>query len=84
MEQKWVFRSHGGTYREALKFLIGFAVCYVLQFITVWLLNQSSFGDIEIDIAVFTLSGYGIATIIGNVVYTVANFIYNRLVTFRA
>ena len=83
-DKKWVFRSHGGTYREALKFLIGFAVCYVLQFITVWLLNQSSFGDIEIDIAVFTLSGYGIATIIGNVVYTVANFIYNRLVTFRA
>lgn len=55
-----------------------------MQFFTVWLLNQSSFGDIEIDIAVFTLSGYGIATIIGNVVYTVANFIYNRLVTFRA
>lgn len=82
--KKWVFRSHGRTYREALHFMMGFAICYALQFLTVWILNQSSFGDIEVSIAVFTLSGYGIATLIGNVVYTVANFIYNRIVTFRA
>lgn len=81
--KKWVFKSHGRTSREAVKFLAGFGVCYVLQFITVWCLNQSSFGDIELQLAVFTLSGYGLATLIGNVVYTVANFIYNRLVTFK-
>ncbi len=82
--KKWVFRSHGGICREAIRFLIGFAVCYLLQFLTVWSLNQSSFGDIELSLSVFTLSGYGIATLIGNVVYTVANFIYNRMITFKS
>lgn len=81
--KKWVFKSHGRTSREAIHFLVGFGVCYVLQFFTVWGLNQSSFGDIELHLAVFTLSGYGLATLIGNVVYTVANFVYNRLVTFK-
>lgn len=80
--KKWVFNSQGRTYREAIKFLVGFAICYALQFFTVWILNQSSFGEIEITLFVFTISGYGIATLIGNVVYTVANFIYNRFFTF--
>jgi putative flippase GtrA len=30
-----------------------------------------------------TLSGYGIATLIGNVCYTLCNFVYNRLITFK-
>lgn len=81
--KKWVFRSDGGMGKEAIVFVVGFAICYALQFLVVWGLNQSSFGEIEVGIWVFTLSGYGIATIIGNVVYTVANFLYNRLVTFR-
>lgn len=81
--KKWVFNSRGGMAREAFKFLCGFGICYALQFAVVWSLNQSSFGAIELDIWVFTLSGYGIATLIGNVVYTVANFFYNRIVTFR-
>lgn len=80
--KKWVFKSEAGMGREAVKFLCGFAVCYALQFFVVWILNQSSFGDIEIDLNFFTLSGYGIATLIGNFTYTVANFIYNRLFTF--
>jgi putative flippase GtrA len=29
------------------------------------------------------ISGYGLATLIGMVFYTVANFLYNRFVTFR-
>lgn len=82
--KKWVFNSDGKMFREALKFLAGFAVCYTLQFITVWTLNQSNFGDIEFEFYVFTLTGYGIATLLGNVVYTIANFLYNRLITFRS
>ena len=34
-------------------------------------------------IAGIVISGYGIATVLGNVVYTLANFVYNRTVTFR-
>lgn len=81
--KKWVFHSDGSTLREALKFVCGFAVCYALQFLVVWSLNQSEFGDTEFELWVFTLSGYGIATLLGNVVYTLANFAYNRLITFR-
>lgn len=81
--KKWVFHSSGGMRSEAVKFLCGFGICYALQFLVVWGLNQSSFGDIEVYLYVFTLSGYGIATLIGNVAYTVANFAYNRLVTFK-
>lgn len=81
--KKWVFRSDGRFGIEAVKFICGFLICFALQFALVWTLNQSSFGSQEYDLWVFTLSGYGIATILGNVLYTVANFLYNRLVTFR-
>lgn len=81
----WVFHAADGKiHHQAVRFLIGFAVCYAIQFFVVWCLNQSSFGDIEIVIVGFTLSGYGIATLIGNVVYTMSNFVYNRLVAFKS
>lgn len=80
----WVFRaSDGKIHKQAVKFLIGFALCYVIQFFIVWGLNQSSFGEIEVIVFGFTFSGYGIATLIGTVAYTLSNFIYNRLVAFK-
>lgn len=80
----WVFRAKDGKiHKQALKFILGFAICYLIQLLVVWLLNKSAFGLIEIVILGFTFSGYGIATIIGNVAYTLSNFIYNRLVAFR-
>lgn len=81
--KNWVFRSSGGYRRELVLFLIGFAMCYALQFMVVWVINQSWFGDTEYDLGFFVISGYGIATLVGNVAYTGANFIYNRLVTFK-
>lgn len=80
----WVFRSHERkVYDEALRFLIGFGVCYCAQFAVTWgltrLLGMAEWtlpGD-------FVLSSYGLSTLIGMAVYTLANFIYNRLVTFR-
>ena len=81
--KSWVFRSKGGYGREALKFLLGFLLCYALQLWVVWILTESPFGKINFLILGIVISGYGIATVIGNVVYTLANFIYNRLVTFK-
>lgn len=81
--KSWVFRSKGGYRREALKFLAGFALCYALQFVLVWMLTESPFGDYCFSVFGIVISGYGIATVLGNVVYTLANFVYNRLVTFR-
>ncbi|MDE6496874.1 MAG: GtrA family protein [Duncaniella sp.] len=80
----WVFQSSSTNYRgEALRFAIGFMLCYGLQFLATWLLN-SVMGGIEWDIFGLTvISGYGVATLLGMVIYTLANFIYNRVVTFK-
>ena len=79
----WVFRSHGRRTSEATRFAVGFALCYLVQLGVVASLTALPFGTTEYDLGVMTLTGYGIATLIGNVVYTVCNFLYNRLVTFR-
>ena len=81
--RSWVFHAQGKITIQAIHFMVAFCVCYALQFLVVWLLNQSSFGEIEFNILGFVLSGYGIATLIGNVVYTISNFIYNRILTFK-
>lgn len=81
--RQWVFRSHGHYGREAIKFIVGFLLCYGLQFLVVWMLT-STYGKYDFLILGIVLSGYGIATLIGNVVYTLANFVYNRMVTFNA
>ena len=81
--KQWVFKTRGGYSREAVRFLVGFAVCYLLQLAVVFVLNSSPFGRFEVDIFGFVLSGYGIATLLGKVVYTLGNYVYTRLVTFR-
>lgn len=80
----WVFKASDGSIKKhAMKFLAGAGICYLLQLAVVWVLNQSTFGNIRIDLAGFVLSGYGIATLIGMVVYTLSNFLFNRVVTFK-
>lgn len=81
----WVFNSHShGWQGEGLKFVIGFALCYGLQFAATWILTKYViYDDFLVSFAGFAISGYGVATVIGMMVYTIANFIYNRLVTFR-
>ncbi|WP_302984136.1 GtrA family protein [uncultured Muribaculum sp.] len=82
--KNWVFCSAGSYTPEAIRFVVGFIVCYGIQFLVVWLLNyKTALRGYEIDIYSFTLSGYGLATLIGNVVYTGSNFMFNKLVTFK-
>ena len=40
-------------------------------------------GSIVWHFGIWSLSGYGLATIIGMGVYTMCNFVYNRLITFK-
>ncbi|MCC8037840.1 MAG: GtrA family protein [Bacteroidales bacterium] len=81
----WVFRSDKDFRREALKFLGGFALCYALQAAVVWTLSvPMDWADqLYSPLPGVVFSGYAVATILGNVVYTIANFIYNRAVTFK-
>lgn len=84
--RKWVFHADGNgkVRRQAIRFFAGFCICYAIQFAVVWLMNQSWFGDTEYRLgSFFTISGYGIATLVGNVVYTLSNFVYNKIVTFK-
>lgn len=79
----WVFKSSGNYLREALKFVGGFLICYGLQLLATWLLTtHSPLAGGEWAIYSFVISGYGLSTLLGMVVYTVANFFYNRIVTF--
>lgn len=81
----WVFKSSGSYIKEAFKFIGGFLLCYGLQLLATWLLTvHSPLSDGEWSIFGFIISGYGLSTLIGMVVYTVANFFYNRVVTFSA
>lgn len=80
----WVFHSHERRlYSEALHFLGGFAVCYLIQFAVTWFLT-TSIGQHEWPLpGGFVMSSYGLATLIGMGAYTVCNYLYNRLITFR-
>lgn len=81
--RQWTFHSDGDYRREALRFAIGFLLCYGLQLLLVWMLTSSAFGQYDFRFFGVIISGYGIATILGNIVYTLANFVFNRVVTFR-
>lgn len=81
----WVFHSHENAwYSEGLKFLGGFLLCYGIQLAATWLMDTYVIAPgFLIRFWGLAFSGYAIATLVGMMVYTGANFIYNRLITFR-
>lgn len=83
----WVFGSKVKGRRataEATKFAVGFLLCYGIQFLVTWTLTTPmGLGELYWSIGSMVISGYGLSTLIGMGVYTVANFVYNRLVTFK-
>lgn len=80
----WVFHSKSNAVREAIKFIGGFLLCYGLQLLVTWLLTtHTPLSTWEFSFAEFTLSGYGLATLLGMCFYTMSNFVYNRVVTFK-
>lgn len=81
--RNWVFRSNGRITRQAVHFVTAFVLCYAVQFAVVWTLNQFVMRDILWNVGGFTLSGYGVATLIGNVCYSTVNFVYNKMLTFK-
>ncbi len=81
--RRWVFRSRGRAIGEAARFALGFALCYGLQALFLWAAMRSPVAGFETEVAGARIDGYAVATILGMAVYTVANFAYNRFVTFR-
>lgn len=81
----WVFRSSNGVWGETVRFVAGFLICYALQLGVTWVMAEhTALEHFEYDFPGYTVSGYAIATLIGMVAYTLANYVYNRAVTFRA
>lgn len=79
----WVFRSGGNLWREAGLFLLGFLICYGLQMgASQWLLS-TSLHDIQLSWLPMKNTGENIIMCISMVVYTLANYAYNRFVTFK-
>lgn len=80
----WVFRSTRRSAAEVLKFGLGFLICYGIQLFVTWFLDTPmQLGSIVWNFGFWTMSGYALATVVGMGVYTVCNFVYNRLVTFK-
>ena len=79
----WVFHSHNNVLMEAVKFIGGFLACYLLQLGATMFFNHV-LGASQWTIYGFVISSYGLATVLGMIVYTLANYFYNRMVTFSA
>ena len=85
--RNWVFNNKTNVGRQALLFGCGFAVCWLLQgAVSLLLLEGLGWKNLPTDIIPFVPmenAGQNIVMVISMVVYTVANYIYNRTVTFR-
>lgn len=90
--KKWVFQTHDTkVLREMSLFVGGFLLCFGLQFVTL-LVVRNPLKDLAVDLlgndfTMFSLNAQSVGeyagVIIGMVVYTLSNYIFNRCVTFR-
>lgn len=83
--KNWVFKSHNHRLRYELSlFVIGFLLCFALQFVTVIALrNPMKALEISVLGIPSDILGEYIAVCIGMAVYTLSNFVFNRCLTFR-
>ena len=83
--RNWVFKTHNSVKREAMLFGIGFLLCLTLQGAVSWfLLEGLGWKNMdEISWLPMKNTGQNIVMLIAMVSYTLANCIYNRVVTFR-
>lgn len=85
--RNWVFKSGVNVKREALLFGCGFVLCWLLQGVVSWVLlegvGMKSLPNDAIPFFPMEKAGQNIVMVISMVVYTVANYAYNRFVTFK-
>lgn len=85
--RNWVFKTKKNFKREALLFGCGFIVCWILQGgVSLLLLEGFGWKNLPVDTIPFLpmeKAGQNIVMVISMVVYTIANYVYNRTVTFR-
>ena len=72
----WVFKTKNNLLREACLFCAGFAVCYLL-------LHHTAISTMAISWLPMKNPAENIVMCISMVVYTLANYCYNRFITFK-
>ncbi len=84
MNRAWVFKAKGNIGRQALLFAGGFALCWLLQGAVGWfLLEGLGWKDMEmVSWLPMKKPGQNIVMCLSMVVYTLANYAYNRFVAF--
>ena len=69
--RQWVFKSReGNSIHQAFWFLIGAALCWAVQWIIFKILLDQGFNE-------------SVAYLTGMVAYTLLNYLFNKMVTFR-
>ena len=85
--RNWVFKTKNNLRRELLLFVCGFLMCLALQLCVSWILLEGmgwkSLPDDIIPFFPMQKAGQNIVMVLAMVVYTLANYVYNRCVTFR-
>ncbi|MBQ3731257.1 MAG: GtrA family protein [Muribaculaceae bacterium] len=85
--RNWVFKTKNDFKRELALFVIGFLICLALQLCVSWILLEGlgwkSLPDDIIPFFPMQKAGQNIVMVVAMVAYTLANYAYNRFVTFR-
>lgn len=85
--RNWVFKTGANFKREALLFGCGFVLCWLLQGIVSWVLLEGlDMKHLPNDVIPFfpmEKAGQNIVMVVAMVIYTIANYAYNRFVTFH-
>ena len=89
LNRSWTFRSKGGMLGGAVKFFVAFAICYLLQFCVLLLLNHNCpsnpplYSFFEPVLTFIKIDSLFYIQMLSMVVYTVANFFINKYYTFK-
>ncbi|MCX7820487.1 MAG: GtrA family protein [Brevinematales bacterium] len=67
----WTFKSHGFKYKEIFLFLVVFLISFAIQYVVSVLLKYQ-----------FKIDPF-ISYLVGNIVYTLVNFLGNKFLTFN-
>ncbi|MDD7342405.1 MAG: GtrA family protein [Bacteroidales bacterium] len=83
--RNWVFHTKRNLRREATLFVVGFLLCLGLQLVVSWVLLEGvGMKNMQVDWLPMKKPGQNIVMLIAMAVYTIANYVYNRMVTFKA
>ena len=85
--RNWVFKTNNDFKREFVLSVCGFLICLALQLCVSWILLEGvgwkNLPDNIIPFFPMRKAGQNIVMVVAMVSYTIANYIYNRTVTFR-